>query len=464
MSAATNEFPSRASGATVRVLIRKSLGAFMKTDGTGGVYRRCGCADPVAGKRLGGRCPRLQDPEHGSWYFAVQAHDGQPSPTRIRRGGYRSSRKAAAARNQLLATVAGGGSARRGAVEQWLRRWLKALPGRVRRSTAAGYGIHVRRYLIPHLGRYPLTGLRAGHIEAMFTTIAAQPTRSGTPIAAATLQRIRATLRCALNMAIREGLLQTNPARLVLLPRPPRHRPQPWTAAKVAAWQHDGQRPTVAVWTPPQLAQFLIFVRADPLHAMWWLAALRGLRRGELCALRWTDLDLAEGTLTVNQQIAHAHGRPYLDAPKTPAGQRTIALDTATVAVLREHQRRQRLLLHDTATPWRPGGPAFIASHGRAVRPDWLTHRFATLIAAAGLPPIRLHDLRHGAATLTLAAGADLKTVQDMLGHTSYAFTADTYTTVLPENARQAAESTAQLVLDAIRRQEPTTAHPASAA
>jgi hypothetical protein len=78
----------------------------MNTDGAGGVYRRCGCTDPLTGKRLGGRCPRLEDLEHGSWYFAVQVHDGQPSPTRIRRGGYRTARKAAAARDEMLATVA----------------------------------------------------------------------------------------------------------------------------------------------------------------------------------------------------------------------------------------------------------------------------------------------------------------------------------------------------------------------
>ena len=122
--------------------------------------------------------------------------------------------------------------------------------------------------------------------------------------------------------------------------------------------------------------------------------------------------------------------------------------------MLREHQRRQRLLLHDAGLCWKPGGPTFIASNGRSVRPDWLTHRFATLVAAAGLPPIRLHDLRHGAATLTLAAGAGLKTVQDMLGHTSYAFTADTYTAVLLEDARRAAESAAQLILDAVRQHD----------
>jgi site-specific recombinase XerC len=328
-------------------------------NGIAGVYRRCGCTDPLTGKRLGARCPRLEDPGHGSWYFAVQVHDGQPGPARIRRGGYRTARKAATARAEVLATVATGGSARRVTVEQWLLCWLRGLPGWVRRSTAAGYGIHVHRYLIPFLGRYPLTGLRAGHIETMFTAIAAQRTKSGAPMAAVTLQRIRATLRRALNMAIREGLLQVNPAKLVLLPRPQRHRPQPWTAARVAAWECDGQRPAVAVWTPAQLASFLIFVRDDLLYALWWLAALRGLRRGELCALRWTDLDLTDGTLTVNHNIAHARGRPYLDAPKTAAGQRTIALDRSTIAVMGQHQRRQRLLLHDTGVQWKPGGPVF---------------------------------------------------------------------------------------------------------
>jgi integrase len=143
-------------------------------------------------------------------------------------------------------------------------------------------------------------------------------------------------------------------------------------------------------------------------------------------------------------------GRPYLDEPKTAAGQRTIALDHTTAAVLRLHQRRQRLILHDLGKRWRPDGLVFLRLDGRAIRPDWLTHRFTALVAASGLPPVRLHDLRHGAATIALTARVDLKTVQDMLGHTSYAFTADTYATVLPEQARQGAESTARLVLEAV--------------
>ncbi len=114
-----------------------------------------------------------------------------------------------------------------------------------------------------------------------------------------------ATGSCLGRAAVREQLLQVNPARLVVLPRPVRHRPQPWTRSRVDVWQRDGRRPVVAVWTAYQLAQFLAFIRADWLFALWWLTALRGLRRGELCALRWTDLDLDTGTITISRQ-----GRP----------------------------------------------------------------------------------------------------------------------------------------------------------
>ncbi len=413
-----------------------------------GVYQRCGCTDPDTGRRLGGHCPRLADPGHGSWYFAVQVPTTGGRRRRLRRGGFRTAISATAARDRVLADTAVGAAGQGWTVARWLRHWLSALPLQVRPSTAAGYRAHVEEHLIPHLGRHTLAGLTVGHLQAMFAAIAAHRTREGQQITVATLQRIRATLRRALNMAVREQLLAVNPARLVVLPRPVRHRPQPWTPARAAAWRRSGERPAVAVWTPIQLARFLTTVRGDWLFALWWLAALRGLRRGEICALHWADVDLHTGTLTVSRQVTRAAGRLHLGPPKTPAGQRTIALDTATVAVLREHRRRQRLLRR--STDWRDTGLVFAWPDGRPISPDWLTHRFHHLVTESGLPPVRLHDLRHGAATLALAAGTDLRVVQDMLGHTSYAFTADTYTAVLPEVAYQAAEATARLVLTAL--------------
>jgi hypothetical protein len=130
--------------------------------------------------------------------------------------------------------------------------------------------------------------------------------------------------------------------------------------------------------------------------------------------------------------------------PKTSHSARVIALDHTTVAALRRHRLRQHAEQH------RPGhrdsGYVFTGLGGDPLAPDRLTRHFRALATAAGLPPIRLHDLRHGAATLALAAGVELKVVQDMMGH-SIVLTADTYTSVLPEVARTAAEQVASLIL-----------------
>jgi integrase len=118
------------------------------------------------------------------------------------------------------------------------------------------------------------------------------------------------------------------------------------------------------------------------------------------------------------------------------------------VTVLRAHRRHQIECYRQAGLPWREYGYVFTRPDGRPYHPNSLTHRFQKLVAAAGLPPVRLHDLRHGAATLAHEAGADLKTVQDQLGHASIV-TADTYTSVLPPAQHRAAEATARLVLAA---------------
>ncbi|MFG2058514.1 tyrosine-type recombinase/integrase [Micromonospora sp. NPDC048930] len=134
---------------------------------------------------------------------------------------------------------------------------------------------------------------------------------------------------------------------------------------------------------------------------------------------------------------------------------RAVALDQHTVAVLREHLRRQRLqqAAREAADKaWHDSGYVFIRPDGRPLHPEYATRHFTRLIKRADLPPIRLHDLRHGAASLAHEAGADLKTVQDLLGHASIVTTADTYTSVLPYAQRRCADATARLVLAAARR------------
>ncbi|HXL90377.1 MAG TPA: tyrosine-type recombinase/integrase [Streptosporangiaceae bacterium] len=149
--------------------------------------------------------------------------------------------------------------------------------------------------------------------------------------------------------------------------------------------------------------------------------------------------------------------------PKSDAGRRVIALDRTTITALREHRLRQRAERAAAGTRWAEAGYAFTTVTGTPFRPDRMTRMFAKLVAASGLPPVTLHGLRHGAATPALSAGADLKVVQDQLGHSTITLTADTYTSVLPETARTAAEHTAALLFPArqpsSRRPAPRRAH-----
>lgn len=132
--------------------------------------------------------------------------------------------------------------------------------------------------------------------------------------------------------------------------------------------------------------------------------------------------------------------------PKSDAGDRDVALDAVTIGILRRHRLRQQKARLEAGEAWVESGRVFTRENGAWIEPDWLSDHFDRLVQRSGLPPIRLHDLRHGAATLALAAGVDMKVVQEMLGHSSYTLTSDTYTSVLPEVAREAAEAAARLV------------------
>jgi integrase len=424
---------------------------------SGVIFKRCGCRNDH-GKRLEKTCPKMGERGHGTWYFHCSAPTMLGRSERVRRGGFPSHTAARRARDAWLAATTAQRTAGGWTVQRWLRHWLQHHTT-IRPTTRLHYTRDVERMLIPYLGRYRLADLDACLLRTVFEQIAATTNAKGQPQSASALQHLRTTLRAALNLAVKEGLIQTNPARHVTVHGYRKPHAQVWTDERVHAWERTGEHPSVAVWTPQQLGRFLDGVVDDALFAFWWLSALRGLRRGEVCGLRWTELDLDHGVLFVERNRTTAGYAIIEGDPKTSAGRRAVALDQATVQVLRDHRQRQRdqqTRREAAGQGWVDSGYVFIRKDGSPIHPGYASGRFRFLIQRSGLPPVRLHDLRHGAASLAHEAGADLKILQDLLGHSSIVVTADTYTSVLPLSQRRTADATADLVLAAAQRTRAT--------
>ncbi|MGW0626070.1 tyrosine-type recombinase/integrase [Streptomyces sp. NPDC002758] len=257
---------------------------------------------------------------------------------------------------------------------------------------------------------------------------------------------MHATLRSALSTAVRQRLVTFNAVKDIELPK--------------------AARPKVKPWEPAELGQFLDSIGDHRLGAMFEVIAGTGLRRGEAVGLRWDDVDLARRIIVVRQQVVQESGRkktrqapapcPYCEAghlgvsfgkPKTASGEdRVIDLDEGTVGALLAHQLRQQAEREEWGEAYADHGLVFAREDGNPLRPDDVTKLFVALVDAAGLRRVRLHDLRHGQASLMLAAGVELAIVSKRLGHSSISITSDTYSHLLGGVGRDAADRASALV------------------
>ena len=200
------------------------------------------------------------------------------------------------------------------------------------------------------------------------------------------------------------------------------------------------------MWTPDELATFLRSIEGNRNEAMFRLAALTGMRRGELVGLRWSDVDLTRRRLTVNQSVTVVDRVEVASVPKTRRSRRVLDLDAATVVALqqhRSHQRERYLRVGVTATA---SDRVFTTDLGEPLQPNSVGQAFRRLVKEAGVPVIRLHDLRHTHASQLLMAGINIKVVSERLGHASVGFTLDTYAHVMPGQQAEAAAVAAALL------------------
>ena len=199
-------------------------------------------------------------------------------------------------------------------------------------------------------------------------------------------------------------------------------------------------------WSGAQLAAFLEATSDDRLHGLWHLLALTGMRRGEALGLRWEDVDLEAGRLSVRRALIPNGKTVVVSEPKTARGRRVVALDPGTVNVLKAQAARQLQEQPEWDEASSDSGYVFTKEDGTPYHPEVVSRFFRQAVKRAMLPEIRLHDLRHTNATLALRAGIHPKVVSERLGHATVSITLDTYSHAIPAMQEEAAARIAELV------------------
>ncbi len=345
-------------------------------------------------------------------------------------------------------------------------RWWES-EGDIKPSTLESYREAADLYLRPGLGHLKLVDLRDHHFRDLAVAMRkintaaadcdrsdllrrlldARATRDGKristrPLTDARIRRILAVASSALGGLV-PNTLPFNPAANVKAGKVRRTKPLLWTEARVERWEETGQVPAgVMVWSAAHCGAFLDAIEDERLYSLFHLDAHYGLRRSELAGLCWPDVDLTSRRVHVRQ----AQVDDDLDSTKSEDSVRIITIDKATADLLRKWRKAQSEERLAWGAEWTDSGRVFTREGGTPLRPEWISTRFQTLSARAELPPIRFHDLRHGAATMLLAARVEPKVISKMLGHATTAFTMDVYTEVAEELADAAATAIASFI------------------
>ncbi|WP_329395342.1 site-specific integrase [Streptomyces lydicus] len=338
----------------------------------------------------------------------------QPDGTRARKFAYgKTWAECDTKRRELLAKVDQGVPVptRSAKLAEWLPYWLEnVVKPRRKRSTYDKYEAHARLYLVPMLGAKRLESLGVADIRRTLLQLEKKTT-------AATAKEAHRVLRTALTAACKEELITRNVAGLVEPPRAKSRELSPWTL--------------------DETLDFLAAARKDPLYAAFVLAITMGLRRGEIVGLRWADIDLEQRVLYIRQQTQRRRGVLYDDDPKGRR-RRAVPLPAMCIAPLRWHRMRHTDAKTRAGEKWQEGGYVFTTRTGRPVEPRNLYRSFTRVAQSAGLRVIRLHDARHGCATILTAAGVAPRVVMEILGHSQISITMDVYTHVVQDTQREA--------------------------
>ncbi|MBA2557082.1 MAG: tyrosine-type recombinase/integrase [Chloroflexi bacterium] len=397
---------------------------------SGTVYKRCSrCGNRVKDRA----CAKCGGSASFNWaYRAYVGKDNDGKWIRQLRSGFAAKKEAERALRELLSSVESGGyvEASKATVATFLRdEWLPATaPPRVKYETWSDRRRNLEDHVISRIGGIALQDLNAAHLNRLYADLLRDGlVRKPGGLSPTSVRRIHAMLRKALNDAVRWGRVQRN---VTVLADPP--------SLQVVK---SARRRGMHTWTEGELRTFLESAREHDLQRLWLFMASTGVRRSEILGLRWSEVNLAGATVTVRQTIlATAEGFMPHDDQKSALSARTIHLDRRTVAMLRTHRAAQNEARIAAGSAWQDNGLVFPRGDGSWWNPPAISLAFRRAVKRAGVPAIRLQDVRHTHASLLLAAGVNPKVVSERLGHSSVAFTLDTYAHVMPGMQAEAVE------------------------
>ena len=302
-------------------------------------------------------------------------------------------------------------------VGTWMDEWFENVAKiKVRPSSHQTYRGYIDNHIKPSIGNIPLEKLTTMDLQKLYRTlltkgrverIEAENQPSG--LSAKTVRNINQVISSALDLAVAQKIIPSNPTDACELPKV-EHR----------------EMQTIP---EEQLQAFLAEAKATGVYEMYYIELATGLRRGELLGLKWQDIDWKNGIIKGRRQIARVDGQ-IVEAPlKTKNSYRTVTISPQAIEVLKQ----QRAKTHDQYV--------FPSPNGGPISPDSVNNMLKRVLARAGIPKVRFHDLRHTFATIALQNGVDIKTVSGMLGHFSAGFTLDTYAHVTTSAQKEAAQT-----------------------
>lgn len=346
--------------------------------------------------------------KHGTASWQVVVEDDCDPITGKRNRKYKTvkgTKKAAeAAMRQMIAEMESGSlcSPSSMKLEQWMWEWLRLYKPNIETTTRTGYTEKIKTYIVPELGHILLKSLKPGHIQAWVNRL-----RDANGLAPKTIRNAFQNLDAALKQAVILQMIPTNPCTGVVLPKASRFKAE--------------------VYDQNEIAQLFAEARGTDMYLPVLLEIALGLRRGELLALRWENVDLDAGIVQIREARVNGEGKAEIKAPKSAAGIRDIRIGSHVIAELKKARAQYHARKLSMGAAFFDSDLVICKENGEAYQPDSMSQKWRRFTIQHGLKPIRFHDLRHTCATAMLEAGVDTKTVQERMGHADASLTMNVY-------------------------------------